>query len=284
MSILPAADWLPRRAAHVERVDAWVVPHLERRGRGERHPVEDFVYDYYQVRPAVLRRWHPGLGVTLAGVEANAYLRWPEYIRIADGVQLSDSARAELVKAAQGPVKLLLATTDRQQRFDCFALHEWAMVYETAEVRHAAWPLRVSDATLRKTIVDVGLRCSHIDAFRFFTAAATPLNTYRPTRATQLELDQSGCLHVNMDLYRWSARLAPLVGSDVMADCFALTLRLRLLDMQVAPYDLEPLGVEPIRVETPEGRAIFAARQREMAEEAQPLRRRLLDALQAAAN
>ena len=30
--------------------------------RGERHPVDDFLFEYYPNRPSLLRRWHPGLG------------------------------------------------------------------------------------------------------------------------------------------------------------------------------------------------------------------------------
>jgi len=33
-----------RRAAHEARVDAWIEPHLARRKRGEKHPVEDFLF------------------------------------------------------------------------------------------------------------------------------------------------------------------------------------------------------------------------------------------------
>ena len=32
---------------------------------GERHAVEDFLYDYYGTKPSLLRRWHPGAGVAL---------------------------------------------------------------------------------------------------------------------------------------------------------------------------------------------------------------------------
>jgi hypothetical protein len=47
--------------------------------------------------------------------------------------------------------------------------------------------------------------------------------------------------------------------------------------MRASPYDLADLGYEPVRVETPEGRAEYAAAQRGFAERAAPLRRRLID-------
>ena len=65
MEVLPRAEWEPRAAAHAARVDAFVRPHLERRGSQVKHPVHDFLFTYYSDRPAQLRRWHPGHGVRL---------------------------------------------------------------------------------------------------------------------------------------------------------------------------------------------------------------------------
>jgi hypothetical protein len=67
--VLDADTWGVLRAAHEERVDAWVQPHLARRRDGVPHPVEDFLFTYYSQRPAALRRWHPGYGVVLEGGE-----------------------------------------------------------------------------------------------------------------------------------------------------------------------------------------------------------------------
>ena len=72
MPSLAPEEWLPLAAAHERRVDAWVQPHLVRRRRGEKHPVEDFLFDYYHYSPARLRRWSPGLGTALLGREAIA--------------------------------------------------------------------------------------------------------------------------------------------------------------------------------------------------------------------
>ncbi len=116
------------------------------------------------------------------------------------------------------------------------------------------------------------MRCTHYDAFRFFTPEAEPLNELQPTRATQPDLEQPGCLHATMDLYKWSAKYAALVGSDLVADAFALARDARELDMQAAPYDLRALGYEPVAIETPDGRAEYARRQRELVDRAAPLR------------
>ncbi len=158
------------------------------------------------------------------------------------------------------------------------------MVYglEPHEVRHDSWALRLSPEDIRGVVDQQGLRCTHYDAFRFFTAEAVALNELAPTRETQPELDQPGCLHATMDLYKWSAKYARLVGSDLVADTFALARDARRLDMEAAPYDLRALGHEPVAVETPEGRAEYVRRQRELVERAAPLRARLADALDAA--
>ena len=90
---------------------------------------------------------------------------------------------------------------------------------------------------------------------------------------------------MNRDLYKHAFRLWPLVGSDLVADCFLLAWAVRIVDMRAAPYDLsglilDPHGVEwtPIRIETAEGKQEYAAWQRHFAEGAAPLRARLVEA------
>ena len=78
-----------------------------------------------------------------------------------------------------------------------------------------------------------------------------------------------------MDLYKWAFKLAPFTPSDLVADCFELASRIRVLDMRASPYDLTALGYSPICIETPEGRAEYESLQRDFARIAAPLRRRL---------
>ena len=47
--------------------------------------------------------------------------------------------------------------------------------------------------------------------------------------------------------------------------------------MRAAPYDLRPWGLEPIRIETPEGKQEYVDHQRRFAERAEPIRGRLAD-------
>lgn len=167
----------------------------------------------------------------------------------------------------------------RPARFGCFALHEWAMVYGLTqeEVRHRAWPLRVSADEVKEVVGELGLRCTHFDAFRFYTEPARPLNPIQLSRANQIEFEQPGCLHANMDLYKWAWQLFPATSSDLVRATRELAVDVRHLDMASSPYDVRALGVEPLLVETASGRAVFAARQRELSERAEPLRVALLN-------
>lgn len=258
----------------------WTVPHRQRRRDGLKHPVLDFLFSYYSHRPAQLERWHPGAGVVLAGPSAREYLNRPHYTQTDAGVTLDLTTLTESRRTtARFVAGLVSATASRTPRLNCFGQHEWAMVYRASadEIRHAAWPLRLGRAGTDTVVESRPVRCSHFDAFRFFAPAARPLNTLGPSRDRQRELEQPGCLHANMDLFKWCYKLAPLVPSELVADCFELAVRIRELDMRASPYDLSALGYPPVRIETAEGRAEYAREQARFAAEAAPLRARLLD-------
>jgi hypothetical protein len=158
----------------------------------------------------------------------------------------------------------------------CFGLHEWAMVHRADETRHD-WPLRLGGARTDEVVESHRIACSHFDAYRFFTPTAGPLNTLSPGRDDRAVYEQPGCLHATMDLYKHAFRLWPLVGSDLVADAFVLAREVREVDMRASPYDFGDLGLEPIRIETPEGKREYAAHQRTFAERAAPLRERLVE-------
>ena len=80
-----------------------------------------------------------------------------------------------------------------------------------------------------------------------------------------------------MDLYKWAYKLSPAVPGELVADCFALAVEVRELDMRASPYDLADHGYSPVPIETPAGRAAYARAQAGFAERAAPLRQRLLD-------
>ncbi len=275
--ILAQKEWLARRASHEQRVAPWIAPRLARSSRGERHPVEDFLFEYYSYRPGQLLRWHPGMGTVLEGASAEEFLAFPHYQRLGGGIGVSPSnlkpSRRQFIPWLLG---LLEATRDRPPFFGCAGLHEWAMVYQTEEVRHPRWPLRLGSAGTAAVVDSLPVRCSHYDAFRFFTPTARPLNRLQPSRSDALHLEQGGCLHANMDLYKWAYKLAPFTPSELVADTFALAREIREIDMRASPYDFRTIGLDPIAIETPAGREAYEACQRRFLDRARPLRARLI--------
>lgn len=279
--VLDEPQWRARQAAHASRVTPWIAPHLERRRQGQRHPVEDFLFDYYSWRPGQLARWHPGAGVLLTG-DVNSFVGLRGYVVDDQGARVDTACLP--MRTMRATLALLEATASRPPAFGCFGRHEWAMVYRTKhdDIRHAAWPLRVEPRVVDQVVESSPLRCTHIDAFRFYAPEARPLNIAQPTRETQAQWEQPGCLHAAMDLYKWCYRSYPAVGSDLTADCFALAREVRAVDMQASPYDFTALGYAPVRIETPEGRAEYVERQRDFASRSAVLRDRLIHAIRGA--
>ncbi|WP_026422223.1 hypothetical protein [Actinokineospora inagensis] len=267
-------DWHARRDAHVARVRQWTDPHQARRARGEKHPVLDFLFTYYSFRPAHLERWHPGPGVVLTGDSARSYLRWSAYEEVPGGVTLAPISESRR-RTASFVRDLLSATASRPARLGCFGLHEWAMVYRAAATRHAL-PLRLGQGGTDSVVEAATIKCTHFDAYRFFTEPARGLNTVRPDRESQLALEQPGCLHANMDLFKWAYKLAPYTPSGLVVDCFELAVDVRGVDMRASPYDLSSYGYAAIPIETERGRAAYVRAQAGFVGRAEPLRGRLI--------
>jgi hypothetical protein len=262
---------------HQKRVDGFCEPHRRRARVGEAHPVWDFLFTYYSLRPRQLRVWHPGFGVALGGAAAKRYLDRGGYGSEPDGVTVMREhllARVDTVRFIAG---LLRATASRPARLNCFGLHEWAMVYQAPTVRHDQVPLRLGPAGTDAVVESMPLRCSHFDAYRFFTEPAARRNAEQLSRAGQVMSEQPGCVHASMDLYKWAFKLGPLVESELVMDCLELAADARSLDMRASPYDLRDYGFEPIAVETPAGRAEYVRAQQSIAERAAPLRAILAD-------
>jgi hypothetical protein len=269
---LPEPDWRSQREQYLARVRPLAADRVIRSGR--KHPVYDFLFEYYSYRAAHLLRWTPGVNVVLEGATL-ADSDWPNLFREADGgivlpaENFPDHRRGYLRWA----IDYLQAIQDREPMFGCFGLHEWAMVYRTADVRHSRVPLRIAPEPV---VESLPVRCTHYDAFRFFTPAAVPLNRTALSRELTIAHDQPGCVHVNMDLYKFAYKLAPFVSSEVIAEAFEVAVLARELDMRASPYDLSEFGFTPIRIETREGRDEYVAGQREVWHRGVPVRDRLL--------
>jgi hypothetical protein len=281
-SLLDVRDWQSRAAAHRDRAEQWTVSARKRRGANKPHPVEDFLFTYYPFSFAKLEEWHPPAGTTLAwsaplpACWSKPPYRQDGFVVFADPSLLADKEKARLRWLRE----LLVATRDRVPNLACHGLHEWAMVYRGSQVRHArTTPLRLPQEEIDALVEARPIRCSHFDAFRFFHTDALPLNRLQPTLMGRPEFEQPGCIHANMDLYKWAFKAMPWAGSDLLLDCFELAMELRDLDMRASPYDLAAFGLEPVRIETPEGRREYEREQARLAEKAAPLRQRLIDTL-----
>lgn len=276
---LAAVDWRAREAEHVARAEALTAARRERVARGATHPVDDFLYTYYSYRPSALRRWHPGAGVELADADERMSWRWYTAGRAPGSAVVDDRAFREAKRPLlEGVRRLLRATASRPASFGCFGLHEWAMAYRADEVRHDV-PLRLGAAGTDAVVEAHDLRCTHFDAFRFFTPEAVPRNRDLLSRDSQPAFEQPGCLHAGMDVYRWAVKLGPLVPGELLLDAFTLARDIRTLDMRASPYDLREWGFDPVPIETPDGKAEYVRQQRAFADRATAVRQRLLDVL-----
>lgn len=284
MIVWNASEWQARRAANLDRVADLADAFVLRRSLAEKHPVHDFLFTYYNFSPAKLKQWLPPLGVQIevedADLEAMPWLLVAPNYRRGDRLALDVRAlKPQTQDLARWISSLCRNIQARPPRFRCYGLHEWAMVYQQTaeEIRHQGYELRLPPAELAAFLQTQALCCTHYDAYRFFTPAARPLNQWQPVLETRLEMEQAACLHANMDLYKWSSKLWPWIGSDLIGECFAHACEGRDLDMRASPYDLRHLGYQPILIETPEGRAQYEKEQRQLAQKAQLLRQRLLE-------
>lgn len=286
-SALSPTAWRARERAHLERVQQWTEPRRARRARKESHPVYDFLFQYYSYSAGKLETWHPAPHELLLDTpEARERFDGPEYLAAGGVVRRCESALSPGDREKlQEMLRVMIATRDRPANFGCYGMHEWAMVFGGYDVRHASIaPLRLPQDQVDAFVQSRPVACSHFDAFRFFAPNAKPMNRVHLAWATRHDTEQPGCVHANMDLYRWAYTAMPWVGSDLLWRCFTLATELRVLDMQAGPYDLQSMGFEPVRVETPEGRDEYQRRQRELAAQAAVLRDALIEIVGAIAN
>tara|TARA_R100001143_G_C3361305_1_gene136524 strand:+ start:38819 stop:39724 length:906 start_codon:yes stop_codon:yes gene_type:complete len=277
----PEEIWLTKKREHETHLSSLLDPYLEKRSRQVKDPVLDFLFEYYPFRPAHLKRWSPGIGRSLL-------FRFPETLpEISELILEKNSAFLnpvllpnKRVRSAEWIVKMLKNSSQKKPLFGCFGMHEWAMVYRTEDVRHEQIPLRLSDEKINEFVESRPLLCTHFDAFRFFTDKAKPMNKNVPDRDNFEEMEQPGCIHTNMDLYKWSFKLYPWISGELLKEAFLNAVEARRIDMQASPYDVRSYGLDPIRIETEDGRLEYVKKQMEIYEESKPIRKRLISELE----
>ena len=284
-SILTTDIWQQRASTHRTKAEQWTLPYRDRRARRQLHPIYDFLFIYYRNTPGQLETWHPGSEFSLENATGyscyqNKYYSHKDDLTHAAPELIDAAARRRL----EFILRLAKAIQSRPPQFGCFGMHEWAMVYHgdnDGEIRHSeSLPLRLSQSEINAFVESRPIACSHYDAFRFFTPSAQKFNRIQPCADRRIEHEQAGCLHTNMDLYKWSAQCQPWVGSELLWACFEFAIKARVLDMQASAYDCSSLGYSPIKVETPTGRTEYEQRQRKLSQEAQGLRNQLIRKLE----
>ena len=280
LSLIPHHEWRKTSQEFTHQVKQWTEPHRIQKGKGLKHPVNDFLFSYYSHPMGRLENWHPGLGVLLESPAASHFS--DKYYREVNGSIFLDptlmvESRIPRLRWIQ---RLLESTADRPGNFACFGLHEWAMVYQSNNVRHReSAPLRLTQQETNEVVESRTIRCTHYDAYRFFTPSARGLNKLNPESETVLEHEQPGCLHTNMDLYKWCYKAMPWISSPLLWQCFLLAKDIRELDMRASPYDLTEYNLTPVKIETKQGREEYESHQRSFSLRAQPLRTELIKQL-----
>ncbi|HCD51953.1 MAG TPA: 3-methyladenine DNA glycosylase [Balneolaceae bacterium] len=275
--VLTTEVWLQKKRLHEEKVAALTDDYLKARSHHQKQPTMDFLFEYYKFRVSALKRWSPGLFTAL---ELNPGHTLPEVSEITTADRLAflnpDLFPKKRLRSVQWILSVLKNSADKKPSFGCFGMHEWAMVYKTDDVRHAQLGLRMNPKELADFVESRPVVCTHFDAFRFFTPQAVPLNKFQLSRETFHETEQPGCIHSNMDLYKWAYKLYPWISSEIILDAFELAIEARTIDMKASPYDLRDEGLEPIFIETEEGRRIYLREQESIYKKGIPVREKLI--------
>ncbi len=277
---LSTKEQLERAALHRASIETITIPMRDRKSRQQRHPVYDFIHTYYSFSLGRLEKWHPGFGVIL---EADSKSEFPSkyYRRENDKATIDPSLLTTKGRERLSWTKTLLELTQsRPPYLACHGLHEWAMVYQGGEIRHReSAPLRLPQAEIDGLVASRPVCCTHFDAFRFFTPGAVPLNRLAPTLHSREDFEQPGCIHANMDLYKWAYKSSPWISSDLLRENLFFAIEAREIDMRASPYDLAEYGYPAISIETASGRREYEEAQHALYLKGLPLRQRLIDAL-----
>ncbi|MBO6795125.1 MAG: 3-methyladenine DNA glycosylase [Balneolaceae bacterium] len=270
-------EWKSMEAEHQKKVSVLIDEYLDKRSRAIKQPVMDFLFEYYPFRPSWLKKWSPGIAVGLE-IADREELPPVNNWQIEDQVAFltPESIPEKRLKSFKWILHLLKSTQDRRPAFGCFGMHEWAMVYKSEQIRHGQVPLRMESDELAEFVESRPLVCTHFDAFRFFTPDAAPLNKHHLTRQTFADMEQPGCIHSNMDLYKWAFKGFPWISSDTVFAAFQLANEARTVDMKASPYDLREHGIEPIKIETEAGRKEYLEAQQTIFENGIPVREQII--------
>jgi hypothetical protein len=277
-----------------------------------KHPVYNFLIEYYGLKGMKgtkrLARWSPSplpnSNILLQGASEDDFgsllhMRGAVLLENGNGILYSPSEffgkgnaanREDAVRAATPYLwnrSILQSTAEADPVLNCFGLHEWAMQYMPAGAPlppsakyQEHLPLRVDRNVINETIERKGVSCTHVDALRYFSPAAGPLNLFgaKLERIDQLRLEQPACVHAHMDLLKLCLRLSPFCDAKLVQRVLEISLAARKLDVAASPYDISAYGVDAVPVEAAQGRAQYRQEQISLMRAAEPVRQDLLRA------
>jgi hypothetical protein len=150
---LTLPSWREAQGVHKKRAEALTVGRRARKQIGERDPVDDFMFEYYPYTPTKLETWFPGVGITLE-IDSAETFDFPNYSCNGTSCELDTQYLTKHRSRIHSTLELLRNTQLREATFNCFGLHEWAMVYQADQhdIRHGD-PLRVTQEQIDSLIV-----------------------------------------------------------------------------------------------------------------------------------
>ena len=200
-------------------------------------------------------------GVVLAGEAARERLAWRGYLetpRASPSTRPSSPMRAAAPPSSSGPCSPRPQGVSRGSPASACTSGPWSTASSPSEVRHSArrCVLARRDRSGRREPEHPLLALRRLPLLHPRRGpaqhpAADPGRAGRQ-RAARLPARRHGPLQVGL-------QARPVRPVELIADCFALAAEIREMDMRASPYDLAELGYAPIAIETPAGRAEYAA-------------------------
>ncbi len=271
---LDEPTWRARADAHAARADALTAGTGPPCAPGE-PPGRGLPLHLLPHPPGAAARLAPGAGVSLA----NAAERqgWQHYTP--DGSRVDPTT----IRPATSRPSAACSRPPPPDRPTSAASGCTSGRWSTAPTRrvHPARPLRLGATGTDVVVEHHRVRCTHYDAYRFFTADRRARSTRRPdpgARPGRAASSRAACTR------RWTSTSGrrSWVRSCPASCCWTRSrspATSASLDMRASPYDLAAHGYTPVRIETAAGKAEYAEAQRGFAARGATLRRRLLETL-----
>ena len=295
--MLTRSEWRSRADAHRRRVKDLLGGMFYDRKIHDKHPIYNFLFTYYRFRPhRTLERYSAGLEFGLekhcnSDDDGSLYLPSSKHFSVKNNCIEMDPVKSlneKSVTRIRNLHTLLALVQRRPPTFSCFGVHEFAMLHSGARHSHFQknLKLRMTQREIDDVVERAPIRCSHFDATRHFPESALKSCGIKTGPTLRVKNEQAGCIHTNLDLFKFSLRLWPFASSELVADALELAIRARELDMRASPYDLSSISdftelgrdfdLTPVLIETESGRAEFRDSTMVLYRDSLPIRNRLI--------